>query len=131
MSNDFDVIELMGYMDIISSNLNLNGINFLENLSMEFEFINREGRVTEKITCTNVLDLKIELVGDDMLPLFICDIRFLNIKTHSQAEQFLNYFNYGFQSMIGDKNLEVIFMDSGDVCISVLCEEVTRIVNNK
>ena len=129
MEGDLRIKKLMGHMDILSCNLNLNAINFNDDLSIEFEFIDRFGSINEKIVCDNILGLKMEFADTDPFPLFICDARYMEIRSIEKLEQFSSYFQSEIHNLLEKKSIKVLFLDSGDVCIRVLCETFKRLKN--
>jgi hypothetical protein len=112
-------------MDNIMQNVNLNGIKFLNDRSIVFEFLNSyNGNFYKKILCCNVWKFSEEnsIKQGGCLPVFVCDVRIAKLK-NSEIDAAFNYLKYGF-SIPKCNEYNLLCMDSGDMSIALICETV-------
>jgi hypothetical protein len=112
-------------MKIIIQNVNLSKIDFFDNNSISFDFLNStDGNSYKRLTCSNVWKFSIEnnIEKGEGLPFFICDIRLAKLE-QSEIEGAFIYLNYGF-GIPSSEDYMLLCMDSGDISIALICEIV-------
>jgi len=113
-------------MDIIMQNVDLRKIDFSDDKSIVFSFLNTyDGNFYKKIICHNVWKFSKEnsfRKEDEGLPYFICDIRIFKLKKGAIKDAFA-YFQYGFGIPESDE-YTLLCMASGEVSISLICSSV-------
>jgi len=112
-------------MNIIMQNVNLERIEFLNDRSMSFCFLNSyDGGFCRKILCKNVWKFSedINLDRNDTFPFFICDVKTIKLEK-SNVEDAFRYFRYSLE-IPKSNNLYLLCMDSGDISIALICEVV-------
>ena len=121
---DFDLkpYEWKMNMDNIMSNVNLSKIEFLNDRSILFCFLNSyNGSFYKKIICHNVLKFTEDNYYEksDGFPFFICDVKLTKLK-NTDIENAFNYLRYGMN--IPDcQEYNLLCMDSGELSINLIC----------
>lgn len=112
-------------MDNIMQNVNLNGIIFLNDRSILFDFLNSyDGNFYRKILCHNVWKFSEEnnIEQGEEFPFFICDVRIAKLE-NTEIDEAFSYLNYGL-SIPKCNEYNLLCMDSGDISIALICETV-------
>ena len=112
-------------MDIIMQNVNLSKISILDNVTMEFEFLNSyDGANYKKIICNSVwkLSSEIDLSMGNEFPIFVCDVRLRKLEKGDVKPVFVYY---GFGLKVSElKEYYLLCIESGEVSISLICESI-------
>ena len=112
-------------MEILMSNVNLNGIEFLSVRNMLFSFLNSyNGDFYKKILCHNVWKFTEENIIDEgeRFPIFICDIRVAKLE-NAEIEAAFDYLKYGW-GVPESNEYNLVCIDGGEVSIDLICEKV-------
>jgi len=116
-------------MSILMQNVNLNKIEFNIDNSIIFKFIDSfKGEVCENVECTNVWKFSIEnnFEKGNAYPIFVCEVKVYKLSGIEIQDAF-EYLSYGFGDIPKSKEYNLVCLDSGEICIELICE--TIIVN--
>jgi hypothetical protein len=114
-------------MDTTLTNVNLAKFNILGS-SILFEFLNsHNGELCNKIECKNTWKLSFETfdINEEDFPVFICDVRLKKL-SKNEVIDITDFLNYSFKVQ-DTVNCYLLCMDSGEVSISLICENVILI----
>ena len=112
-------------MDIVMQYVNLSNIQFMDNISMVFEFLNSyDGKDYKKIVCNSVWKIASEMdcYPGDRFPLFICDILIKKLEL-CEVRQYSTLYRFGHTIPESDEYF-LLCMESGEVSISLICNKV-------
>ena len=112
-------------MDILLQNINLSKIEFPDNLSVSFTFLNSyDGSFYKKILCHNVWKFSKTNYSEEKedFPLFICDVKIAKLEC-SNIESAFAYLKYDFNIPYSNEYI-LLCMDSGDININLICETI-------
>ena len=113
-------------------NVNLDYIGFLNGRLLIFKFLNSyDGSAYGEIICHNTWKYSEEnsFEKGEGFPIFICDVRAVKLKGETIRAAF-QYLKYGYD-IPECEECYLLCMDSGDVCITLICEAVDVEVYNK
>lgn len=118
--------EWRSNMNIIMENVTLDKIEHNNDKSMLFYFSNTyDGDVYKNLLCKNVWKFfKEDRIDDEnTFPCFICDVRMIKLEK-SEVKEAFNYLRYGFDNIPVSSEYTLICMDSGEICIELICESI-------
>ena len=114
-------------MKIIMENIDLNKIEFRTDNSILFSFSSTcNGNEYKKFLCKNVWKFSASnnLNEEDIFPCFICDVRISELKP-SEIKSTFNYLGYGFGDIPHSDKYLFVCLDSGEICIEMICSDIS------
>jgi len=108
-------------------NVALDTIQFNNDNSILFSFSDTVGGNWHKqMLCKNVWKFCESNIFDesDMFPYFICDVFAAKLNKFEIKAAF-DYIRYGFDTIPASSEYTLVCMDSGEVCIKLICKTVS------
>ena len=119
--------EWQNNMNILMQNVNLNKIEFSNSNSIRFSFSNScDGNSYKNLLCTNVWKFTEDnnLCGGDTFPIFICDVRALELES-SEIKEAFGCLGYKFGDIPNGSEYNLVCLDSGEISIALICETLS------
>ncbi len=117
-------------MELVMRDVNLSEISMLRNNYLKFTFLNSyDGNYDRTLICDQVLKccMENEVSGTEEFAYFILDI-YKKELTREELEESLTYYRYGYWIDTSEINNQYLLVMIGcDICIDIICGEITII----